>query len=1043
MASRTAVASPVTLPATASPDCNYQPSSARRSAGPPVAPPRSSSTNHNGSDASASYRETDPNRYAQGVNDPSSQSQSQTSRARRSTQQDPPARSSSYGSQQPQSQAPAPSPAQSQPPAQPQSQHYTSRQQQHPQASSPVKNAVEQPHSHPSHNDTSIQTGQRVHEPLLSADQLVLDAAAPQATSKAHPEEHNSEQRRNGRSGGRNAGASSKRDKHTKFNDYILGNVIGEGEFGKVRLGWKQNCSNQVAIKIIKKESLGNNPARLSKIHREVNILRGLQHNNIVRLYDMISDDSRIGIVLEYASGGELFDYILRHRYLKDNNAKRLFAQLVSGVGYLHKKGIVHRDLKLENLLLDRNKNIIITDFGFANTFDADDILSEKEEEQLGDREVIKRSGLDQIKSNGHRRGDLMQTSCGSPCYAAPELVVSDCLYTGRKVDVWSCGVILYAMLAGYLPFDDDPANPEGDNINLLYKYIVNTTLTFPEYVSPHARDLLRRILVSDPRKRADLFEVARHSWLSDYESAVAWITSNTTSPAEVQEASKTVEEDVPGLGRSASVRESSKKSQPPPVVGGLSHKGNADVESLDSSTATSKAAKRRTVQVEYVAPSTQTQRERIEYTGGSSTPKTAPSAAVAAASRSATGRVSMDAAHEKPLPKEPVSTSRDPNYRSSRVSVHGSAPVTRHAHNRSSASEAMYTTIPASARPHTRTGYGQPAPPAVAGTNVHGKIQQPLATSDSVESATRPGVPSKVAMVTGYGTNGQPPVAAAVSSAHRGHKRSNTIGEISSKLIGRSGSIFGKNRKRNDTQGEKNNRKYPPISMSSQMMHDEMGPGRPSTESNRRSISFGLGKKRSGSISGSQHSGGRSRRFSLISPFKAMGIGRSQAAQTDSSPTSPSDAESSNMLSTQDADEHRQANPHIHSHKPTASTGVPSSYSSGNTPADAQWRPNAIPQYVQNETMLHTGSESSLDQPGMKRPNSMNHYPVQYGEPGDQDRHRMVSSRASNTRGVLQKPKRGFNDAYDDEVNGSGAARRVMDFFRRRGKAREAAGER
>lgn len=156
----------------------------------------------------------------------------------------------------------------------------------------------------------------------------------------------------------------------------------------------------------------------------------------------MIGDDTRIGIVLEYASGGELFDYILNHRYLKDNAARRLFAQLISGVGYLHKKGIVHRDLKLENLLLDRHRNIIITDFGFANIFDPKDELTEDEELHLGDREFIKRRGLDKI-TKGLRRGDLMQTSCGSPCYAAPELVVSDSLYTGRKVDVWSCGVIL------------------------------------------------------------------------------------------------------------------------------------------------------------------------------------------------------------------------------------------------------------------------------------------------------------------------------------------------------------------------------------------------------------------------------------------------------------------------------------------------------------------------------------------------------------------------------------------------------------------------
>jgi len=157
----------------------------------------------------------------------------------------------------------------------------------------------------------------------------------------------------------------------------------------------------------------------------------------------MIETDRQIGIILEYASGGELFDYILNHRYLKDNAARRLFAQLVSGVGYLHKKGIVHRDLKLENLLLDRNRNIIITDFGFANTFNPEDELGEEVEYNLSSREYVKQMELDKVLPNGLRRGDLMQTSCGSPCYAAPELVVSESLYTGRKVDVWSCGVIL------------------------------------------------------------------------------------------------------------------------------------------------------------------------------------------------------------------------------------------------------------------------------------------------------------------------------------------------------------------------------------------------------------------------------------------------------------------------------------------------------------------------------------------------------------------------------------------------------------------------
>ena len=210
----------------------------------------------------------------------------------------------------------------------------------------------------------------------------------------------------------------------------------------------------------------------MAKIRREVAILQQLSHPNIVKLHKMEESERHFGIVLEYASGGELFDYILNHRYLKDNAARRLFAQLVSGVGYLHKKGIVHRDLKLENLLLDRNRNIIITDFGFANTFDPHEELSEEEELNLSDRDFVKRAGLDKLKPNGSRKGDLMQTSCGSPCYAAPELVVSDSLYTGRKVDVWSCGVILVSLCSSTTLFPSPTIKGE-------------STLTIGDYPRP------------------------------------------------------------------------------------------------------------------------------------------------------------------------------------------------------------------------------------------------------------------------------------------------------------------------------------------------------------------------------------------------------------------------------------------------------------------------------------------------------------------------------------------------------------------------------
>ncbi|SCU82695.1 LADA_0C07338g1_1 [Lachancea dasiensis] len=285
---------------------------------------------------------------------------------------------------------------------------------------------------------------------------------------------------------------NTQKRKHVTFGPYIIGSTLGEGEFGKVKMGWSKisgsssmDVSKQVAIKLVRRDNIPKNSEKEVKIYREINALKHLNHPNIVKLEEVLQNSKYIGIVLEYASGGEFYKYIQKKRRLKENAACRLFAQLISGVCYMHSKGLVHRDLKLENLLLDKQENLLITDFGFVNEFSPEE--------------------------------ELMKTSCGSPCYAAPELVVTAKPYEARKADIWSCGVILYAMLAGYLPWDDDPDNPDGDDIGKLYRYITRTPLKFPDYITPVPRDLLRETLIADPTKRITTLGILQHRWLQPH----------------------------------------------------------------------------------------------------------------------------------------------------------------------------------------------------------------------------------------------------------------------------------------------------------------------------------------------------------------------------------------------------------------------------------------------------------------------------------------------------------------------------------------------
>eukprot|EP00257_Ricinus_communis_P027615 XP_025015029.1 SNF1-related protein kinase catalytic subunit alpha KIN10 [Ricinus communis] len=253
--------------------------------------------------------------------------------------------------------------------------------------------------------------------------------------------------------------------------NYKLGKTLGIGSFGKVKIAEHALTGHKVAIKILNRRKIKNMEME-EKVRREIKILRLFMHPHIIRLYEVIETSTDIYVVMEYVKSGELFDYIVEKGRLQEDEARNFFQQIISGVEYCHRNMVVHRDLKPENLLLDSKCNVKIADFGLSN-----------------------------IMRDGH----FLKTSCGSPNYAAPE-VISGKLYAGPEVDVWSCGVILYALLCGTLPFDDE-------NIPNLFKKIKGGIYTLPSHLSPGARDLIPRMLVVDPMKRMTIPEIRLHPW--------------------------------------------------------------------------------------------------------------------------------------------------------------------------------------------------------------------------------------------------------------------------------------------------------------------------------------------------------------------------------------------------------------------------------------------------------------------------------------------------------------------------------------------------
>ncbi|XP_078090170.1 MAP/microtubule affinity-regulating kinase 3a isoform X3 [Mustelus asterias] len=261
-------------------------------------------------------------------------------------------------------------------------------------------------------------------------------------------------------------------DEQPHIGNYRLLKTIGKGNFAKVKLARHILTGREVAIKIIDKTQL--NPTSLQKLFREVRIMKCLNHPNIVKLFEVIETEKTLYLVMEYASGGEVFDYLVAHGRMKEKEARAKFRQIVSAVQYCHQKQIVHRDLKAENLLLDADMNIKIADFGFSNEFTV---------------------------------GNKLDTFCGSPPYAAPELFQGK-KYDGPEVDVWSLGVILYTLVSGSLPFD-------GQNLKELRERVLRGKYRIPFYMSTDCENLLKRFLVLNPSKRGTLEQIMKDRWIN------------------------------------------------------------------------------------------------------------------------------------------------------------------------------------------------------------------------------------------------------------------------------------------------------------------------------------------------------------------------------------------------------------------------------------------------------------------------------------------------------------------------------------------------
>ncbi|KAL1241949.1 5'-AMP-activated protein [Trichinella spiralis] len=258
-----------------------------------------------------------------------------------------------------------------------------------------------------------------------------------------------------------------------KIDEWKLGKTIGTGSFGKVKLLVNEVNGVEAAVKIVSREKI-KRLRIVDKTRREIENLRLFRHPHIVQLYEVYALPFDIVMIMEYVSGGDMSQYLCQHGKLSEHEARRLFQQLISAVDYCHRHKVVHRDLKLENLLLDSKKNIKLTDFGLSNYM---------------------------------KDGVLLRTNCGSLSYAAPELLCQH-YYAGPEVDIWSCGIVLYVLLCGYFPFEDD-------RMMVLCKKITTGVFKIPRYFGKSVSNLICKMLNVHPMERATAKTIMAHPWFA------------------------------------------------------------------------------------------------------------------------------------------------------------------------------------------------------------------------------------------------------------------------------------------------------------------------------------------------------------------------------------------------------------------------------------------------------------------------------------------------------------------------------------------------